>query len=113
MSGLRPIHLGNALLIVACHGVEDAHPVVAAQHIHQRIIKRRGVDLLLVQDDPAKLLRVAFAGEKVDHSPAQGVVHHAVQTVAQTVGAQRAVGDLIGCVLPHLAQQHRLLSRPA
>ena len=29
---------------------------MAAQQVHQRVVERRGVDLLLMQDDPAKLL---------------------------------------------------------
>ncbi len=58
-----------------------------------------------MQNHPAQLIGVDHAGEKVDHRAAQRIVHHAVQHVAQAVGAVYAIGGLVAGVLPDLAQQ--------
>ena len=51
---------------------------------------------------------VFFEKIREDRVP-EGIVHHAVQFVPQEVGAPLAVGDLDRRVLPHLAQEERVL----
>ena len=59
-------------------------------------------------DRARKVPRRAPAGEEVEQRRAQRIVHHAVQRAAERVGAQLAVGHLVGGVLPDLAQDRRL-----
>ena len=49
---------------------------------------------------------------KIQHGVLEGVVHHAVQPLAQQVGAAVVKAELGGGVLPHLAQQELLRAYP-
>ena len=53
-----------------------------------------------------------FALDKIQHGVLEGVVHHAVQPLAQQVGAAVVKAELGGGVLPHLAQQKLFRAYP-
>ena len=53
-----------------------------------------------------------FALDKIQHGVLEGVVHHAVQPLAQQVGAAVVKAELGGGVLPHLAQQKLFWAYP-
>ena len=62
----------------------------------------------LLQIQRVGMARVRPAQQKVQHQPAQHVVHYAVQLAAAQIGTLFAVADFIGGVLPDFADQRSL-----
>ena len=81
---------------------------MTAHQVHQRVEEGQGIVFPQAFSPAAEGIGVQRAGDKADGGFAQGIIHHAVQRIAQAVAALRAVGYLVACVLPYLAQQRRL-----
>ena len=86
---------------------EDAHGVVGAQGVHGGVEGRRGI---VLPQGLHLLLETAGvpAQEPVQHRAAEGVVHQPVQIAPQQVLPADRVSNLVGAVLPHLPDDHRL-----
>ena len=96
--------------LVRDHG-QSTLSVVGGQEIQCRVDGRGRVVLADGKDLVGGLLgRLAL--DKIQHRVLEGVVHHAVQPLAQQVGAAVVKAELGGGVLPHLAQQKLLRAYP-
>ena len=89
--------------------VQQARTVMTAHQVHQRIEEGQGIVFVQAFYPAAEGIGVQRAGDKADGGFAQGIIHHAVQRVAQAVAALRAVGYLVARILPYLAQQGGLI----
>ena len=96
--------------LVRDHG-QSALGVVGGQEIQRRVDGRGRVVLADGKDLVSGLLG-GLALDKIQHGVLEGVVHHAVQPLAQQVGAAAIEAKLGGGVLPHLAQQKLLRAYP-
>ena len=96
--------------LVRDHG-QGALGVVGRQKVQCRVDGRGRVVLADGKDLVGGLLG-RFALDKIQHGVLEGVVHHAVQPLAQQVGAAVVKAELGGGVLPHLAQQKLLRAYP-
>ena len=96
--------------LVRNHG-QSALGVVSGQKVQCRVDGRGRVVLADGKDLVGGLLG-GLAFYKIQHGVLEGVVHHAVQSLAQQVGAAVVKAEL-GCgILPHLAQQKLLRAYP-
>ena len=84
---------------------EDAGGVVGAQEVHGVVEGEGGI--MLPQNLQSRTEGGGVAAQQIIQGGCpEGVVHQAVQVAAQQVFPPDAVGDLVGAVLPHLAQHH-------
>ena len=90
---------------------EGALGVVGGQKVQGRVQGRGRVVFADGQDLVHGLLG-GLALHKVQHGVLEGVVHHAVQPLAQQIGAAVAEAILGGGVLPHFAQQEFFRADP-
>ncbi len=90
---------------------EGTFGVVGGEEV-QRSVHGRGGVVLADGQDLAHGLFGGLALYKIQHSILEGVVHHAVQPLAQQVGAALAKAVFGGGILPHLAQQELLRADP-
>ena len=104
---LPPASVGG---LVRDHG-QRTLGVVGGQEIQRRVDGGGRVVLADGKDLVGGLLG-GFALDKIQHGVLEGVVHHAVQPLAQQVGAAVVKTELGGGVLPHLAQQKLLRAYP-
>ena len=96
--------------LVRDHG-QGALGVVGRQKVQCRVDGRGRVVLADGKDLVSGLLG-GLSLDKIQHGILEGVVHHAVQPLAQQVGAAVVKAEL-GCgVLPHLAQQKLFRAYP-
>ena len=84
---------------------------MGGQKVQGRVQSRGRVVLADGQDLSGGLLG-GLALDKVQHGVLEGVVHHAVQALAQQIGAAVAEAILGGGVLPHFAQQEFFRADP-
>ena len=105
-SALRPRHL---FAVRACKHVQNARAVVRAEQVEEPLRKRRRIVFIERIHSPFERARRNPPGQKLQRSLAQRVVHHAVQCVAQAIAAHLPIADLVGRVLPHLAENKRIL----
>ena len=96
--------------LVRDHG-EGAFGVVGGEKVQRSVHGRGGVVLTDGQNFAHGLLG-GLTLYKVQHSVLEGVIHHAVQPLAQQIGAALAKAVFGGGVLPHLAQQELLRADP-
>ena len=79
-------------------GVVGGEKVQGGIHGRGRVVLADGQDL-------RHGLLGGLALDEIQHGVLEGVVHHAVQALAQQVGAALVEAELGGGILPHLAQQ--------
>ena len=101
--------LGQLRLVgTAAEHRDDARAIVARQQIERagqslaRVVLTQGLDIL------GRLIGVLVAHQKADDHVAEGVVHGGIKLGALQVAAQMTVTDLVGGVLPDLAEQQRV-----
>ena len=105
---IRALVTRDIVAVVAGKHVDDARAVVAAHHVHQRV--EEGLRVILVERGKILFNRAGIlpAHQEGNQRLAQRIVHHAVERIAEHIGAHRAVGNLVAGVLPHLAEHSRL-----
>ena len=106
---LAALAFGQLRLVgAAAEHRDDARTVVARQQVERtgqslaRIVLAQGLDVL------GCLVGVLVAHQKADDHVAEGVVHGRIELGALQVAAQMAVANLVGGVLPDLAEQQRV-----
>lgn len=92
---------------------EQADPVVAPQQVEGAVGRVVWVVLVERLQGIRQLAGAHMVGEVALERMAQGVVHGAVELAPLKVVAQATIGDLVGRVLPHLADEQgiRLLGQ--
>ena len=90
---------------------QGALGVVGGQKVQCRVDGRGRVVLADGKDLVSGLLG-GLSLDKIQHGVLEGVVHHAVQPLAQQVGAAVVKAELGGGILPHLAQQKLFRAYP-
>ena len=83
-----------------------ARHVVACRQVHERVVQRLRIVQPLTQQQVCERARRAAPGQKCDQRVAQGIVHDAVERIAERVLPPCAVADLRHGILPHLAEEH-------
>ena len=84
---------------------QDAGSVMGAQKIHGGIERRRRIVLPQGLHGLPEIIGVA-AAEIGQQSGAEGIVHQPVGLAAQQIPPPLGVGDLVGAIFPHLADEN-------
>ena len=87
---------------------ERAHGVVGAQESETHVHALFGIMLRDESHGVAELLSVP-SHDEFEYGAAERIIHHAVQFLSHEIGAPGAVTDLVGRVLPHLADDESVL----
>ena len=87
---------------VQCQRRARARHVMACRQVHERVVQRPRIVQPLAQQQVGKRARRAAPGQERHQSVAQGIVHDAVERVAERVLPPLAVADLRHGVLPDL-----------
>jgi len=109
-SQLFTAHMGLCLNIAGRIGPQilsgksgqDSDAVMSAQDIHKAVYNFRRIVFGYCLNCLRQLFRIAFSDE-VYYSCAERVVHYRIQTIAFKIVLSFVIGDLVGCVLPNLA----------
>ena len=99
---VRPLLFGHRGRVEVCERVQRAHGVVSADQRHTAIERLFGIMVADDLDRVAEFAGVAALGVCEDRL-FERIVHHAVELSAQQIVAAFAVADLVGRVLPDLA----------